>query len=75
MNLARLGCRRPRSNTRVIDPNHAAHAAHKTNAHQHRGTRDTGFSIRVVDREIGQRMQPEKRHTGVEEPVQTIGGQ
>jgi hypothetical protein len=31
--------------------------------------------IWVVDREIGQRMQPEKRHTGVEEPVQTIGGQ
>ena len=66
MNFTGLRCCGASRNTRVIDPNHAAHTAHKTNAHQHGSTGDAGFSIRVVNREVGQRMQPEKRHTGVE---------
>ena len=73
MDLTGFGCGGTGCNTRVIDPDHAAHATDKTNTDQHRGARDTGLPIRVINREIGQRMQSEKGHAWVQKPVQPIG--
>ncbi len=51
----------------VIDIEHAAHAAHETDAADHARARHAGVGVRVVDQEVGHVVELDERHAGVEQ--------